>query len=110
MILQPLGLVEGRQSIRLVTTVNEGVQFRVGAIAIKPADNKGALNVAVETLRAQFHLGAGDLFDVSQVRAGLARIRSLYAKRHEGVDVVTQIAADDSQRTINATFPVKEGK
>lgn len=76
---QPLGLTpDGKQSILLITSVKEGDQFRLGTITIQSGGPDRAMNISAETLRDQFHLRAGDLFNTAEIRAGLDRLRKLY--------------------------------
>jgi outer membrane protein assembly factor BamA len=65
---QPLGLVEGRHSIRVIATVDEGLEYKVGFITFQSAEANGAMSIPAETLRKQFHLQTGDLFRVSEIR------------------------------------------
>jgi len=76
---QPLGLTtDGKQSILVITSVTEGDQFRLRTITIQSAAPDRALNISTATLRDQFHLRDGDLFNTAEIRAGLERLRQLY--------------------------------
>jgi beta-lactamase regulating signal transducer with metallopeptidase domain len=107
-VSEPLGASDGRQSIRLVAKVQEGEQFRLGVLTFQSADPARALSIPAETLRQQIHLHAGDVVDVSEVHAGIERIRKLYGARNSGAEVVPEISINDERRTIDAVFNVKE--
>ncbi len=80
-VSKSLGLTDGKQLILLVTAVTEGDQFRLGNFTIQNAVPNRALNISAATLREQFHLRKEDLFSVPEIRAGLDRMKALYAAR-----------------------------
>ncbi len=78
---QPLGLTpDGKQNILIITPVSEGDQFRLRTITIQNTAPDHTLNISEATLRDQFHLRDGDLFDTTEIRGGLNRMRELYVK------------------------------
>jgi hypothetical protein len=76
--LQPLELTDGKQSLRVIASVNAGDQFRLRSINIQSAAPDQRLSISLETLRDQFHLRDGDVFNATEIRQGLGRLRKLY--------------------------------
>jgi outer membrane protein assembly factor BamA len=109
-VTQPLGLVDGKQRILIIVTITEGDQFRVGNFAIENEPPDRPLSIPAATLREQFHLRQGDLFNVSEVRAGLERIKGLYdAKGYGGTKEEPATAIDDAHHLISFTLRITEG-
>jgi beta-lactamase regulating signal transducer with metallopeptidase domain len=105
---ESLGLIDGRQSIRVIARVDEGLEFKLGFITFQSAEPNGALSIPAETLRKQFHLATGDLFNVSEIREGIARAKALYAERGKNAEVAPEFSFNDAQRRLNVTFQLKE--
>ncbi len=80
-VLQPLGLVDGKQRVLIVAPLEEGDQFRLGNLAFQKVLPDQEPSISGATLRDQFHLRNGDLFNVTEIRAGLERLKQLYGKR-----------------------------
>ncbi len=109
-VLQPLDISGGKQRILLIASISEGDQFRFGALTIRKVPTDQTLSIAATTLREQFHLHVGDLFKVSEVRAGLVKMLNLYgAKGYEAAKVEPDINIDDTRHLINLTIRVTEG-
>jgi len=109
-VFRLLGLVDGKNSVLLIATVMEGVQFRLGNFTIQnnPADHP--LSIPETTLREQFYLRQGDLFNVSEVRAGLERVKRLYdAKGFADANGEPATAIDEAHHIINFTLRIAEG-
>jgi beta-lactamase regulating signal transducer with metallopeptidase domain len=108
--LQPLGLLDGKQRILIIATITEGDQFRLGVLAIQNVLLDHALSVPTATLREQFHLRNGDLFKVSELRAGLERVKRSYdAKGYGDAKEEPDITIDDAHHLINVTLRITEG-
>jgi len=107
---KPLQTVDGAQHILLIASVAEGNQFRVGKLAIENEVAGQPLNIPEATLREQFHLRQGDLFKVSEVRAGLERLKRLYDTKGYG-DAKEQpdTEIDDAHHVIDITVRIAEG-
>ena len=107
---QPLGLKDGRQSILLIASVAEGDQFQLRSISFQNVTPDRALGMSAATLREQFHLRDGDVFNVTEVRAGLDRLRQLYVS-HRCADFTTvpETKIDDASKLIDLTISIKEG-
>jgi beta-lactamase regulating signal transducer with metallopeptidase domain len=108
---RPLGLANGKQSMLIIVSMTEGDQFRLGTLAVQNAAPEGALSIPAAELREQFHLRDGDLFDVSEIRAGLDRVKRLYdAKGYGGVKEEPATGIDDAHHLINFTLRITEGQ
>jgi beta-lactamase regulating signal transducer with metallopeptidase domain len=108
--LQTLGLLYGKQRILIVATITEGDQFRLGGLTIQNVPLDHALSIPAATLREHFHLRNGDLFNVSEVRAGLERVKRSYdAKGYRDAKAEPDITIDDDHHLINVRLRVAEG-
>jgi hypothetical protein len=108
--LQPLGLLDGKQRILIVATVTEGDQFWLGDLTIQKVPPDHALSIPGTTLREQFHFRNGDLFNVSEFRAGLERVKRSYeAEGYGDAKVEPDIAIDEIHHLINVTLRITEG-
>ena len=109
-VSQPLGLTNGKQKILIITTVMEGGQFRLGTLTIQNVTANRALSISAAVLRDQFHLREGDLFNVSEVRVGLERVKRLYeAKGYGEAKEEPSTAVDDVHGLINFVLRITEG-
>ena len=109
-VSQPLGVSDGKQRILIITSITEGGQFRLGSLNIQNVVPGRELTIPATTLREQFYLRDGDLFKVSEVRAGLERVTQLYnAKGYEEVKEVPETAIDDAHHFIAMTLRITEG-
>jgi hypothetical protein len=108
---QPLGLTtEGKQSIIIIASVGEGDQFRLRTITIQSAAPDRALNISTVTLRDQFHLRDGDLFNAAEIRAGLERLRQLYVNGgYAGAVPEPETRIDSASHRIDLTIRITEG-
>jgi len=108
--LQPLGLLDGKQRFLIIASITEGDQFRLGVLTIQNVPLDHALSIPTETLREQFHLRNGDLFKVSELRAGLERVKRSYdAKGYGDAKEEPEITIDDAHHLINVTLRITEG-
>jgi hypothetical protein len=109
-VSQPLRVSNGKQRILIITSVTEGDQFRLGTINIQNAIPDRALGIPAATLRDQFHLRSGDLFNVSEIRAGLERLKRHYVDRgYADVNAEPDIEADNASHRIDVILRVTEG-
>ncbi len=107
---QPLELNDGRQSIVVTASVTEGDQFRLGSVIIESAAPDRALSISTMTLRDQFHLRDGDLFNVNEIRAGLGRLQELYVSRgYAGAREEPDTEIDSSSHRVSLTIRITEG-
>lgn len=78
---QVLGSSGGKQNILIKASVIEGAQYRLKTLTIQNIPPSRTTSIPVPTLREQFHIRQGDLFNVAEIRAGLERVLKLYQSR-----------------------------
>jgi hypothetical protein len=107
---QPLGLTDGKQSILIIASITEGDQFRLRTITIQNVAPDRALSISTATLRDQFHLRDGDLFNTTEIRAGLERLQQLYANRgYAGAIAEPHTEIDSASHHVDLTLRITEG-
>ena len=109
-VLQPLGLTGGKQRMLIVASIAEGDQFRLRSLAIQIVAPDSALSIPQATLRGQFHLRSGDLFNMTEIRAGLERLKQLYVTRGYAdfsAEPATEI--DTESHSIDLILRITEG-
>ena len=83
-----------------------GAQYRFGVIEFKHATA-----FAPNTLRSQFPIEAGSLFNVTSVSYGLNRLRNLYqANGHINFEAIPTPAVDQKRHVVDLTIDLDEGK
>jgi len=83
-----------------------GAQYRFGVIEFKHATV-----FAPDTLRRQFPVEAGSLFNVTSVSYGLSRLRNLYqANGHINFGAIPMPTVDEKHHVVNLTIDLDEGK
>jgi hypothetical protein len=109
-VSQPLGLIDGKQRILIIASLEEGDQFRLGTLTFQNVPPDHALNISAVTLRDQFHLRNGDLFNVTEIRAGLERLNRLYGTRgYADVKAAPDTEVNKASRRINLIIRITEG-
>ena len=110
-VSQPLGLVDGKQQrILIVVSITEGDQFRLRSLTIQIIAPDRALTIPAATLREQFHLHNGDLFNMTEIRAGLERLKQLYASRgYADFSAEPDTGIDSASRSIDLILRITEG-
>jgi beta-lactamase regulating signal transducer with metallopeptidase domain len=109
-VSQPLGLSDGNERILVIASVTEGDQFRLGTINIRNSVADRPLSISAATLRHQFHLRDGDLLNVSEIRAGLARLTQLYAAGgYSDASAAPDIRVDDASHRVDVMLQITEG-
>jgi beta-lactamase regulating signal transducer with metallopeptidase domain len=107
---QPLRLTDGKQSILIIASITEGDQFRLRTITIQNVAPDRVLSISTATLRDQFHLRDGDLFNTTEIRAGLERLRQLYVKRgYAGASAQPDTKIDSASHHVDLTLRITEG-
>lgn len=107
---QPLGITEGRQSVLIIASITEGDQFRLKTITIQSVAPDRALSISPATLRDQFHLRSGDLFNMTEIRAGLERLQRLYVNRgYAGASAQPDTEIDSASHRIDLALRITEG-
>jgi len=106
----PLGLTDGKQSIRVTVSINPGDQFRLRNISIQSTAPDQTLSISAETLREQFHIRDGDLFKTTEIREGLKRVQQLYASRgYASTTAIPDTEVDNTSHRINLQLRITEG-
>jgi beta-lactamase regulating signal transducer with metallopeptidase domain len=107
---QPLDVSDGKQSILFIASVVEGDQFRLRSISIQNVKPDRALRLSTVTLREQFHLRDGDVFNMTEIRAGLDRLRQKYAKQGcADATAMPDTKIDSTSKRIDLTLRITEG-
>ena len=111
-VTQPLDLVDGQQRILIIANVTEGDQFRLGDLTITSVPPDHPLSIPTATLREQFHVRHGDLFNASEIRGGMERVMSLYIANGYGNGNMYEqpdMDIDEAHQIINLTLHISEG-
>jgi hypothetical protein len=107
---QPLGLSEGKQGILIIASVAEGDQFRLRSISIQNVTPDHALSMSTATLREHFHLRDGDVFNMTEIRAGLDRLRQIYVNQgYANATATPATKIDSASKRIDLTLRITEG-
>jgi beta-lactamase regulating signal transducer with metallopeptidase domain len=108
---QPLGLTAGKQSILIIASITEGDQFRLRTITIQSAAPDRPLSISAATLREQFRLRDGDLFNMTEIRAGLERLQRLYVNHgYAGVSAEPDTEITSTLHRIDLVLRISEGQ
>jgi outer membrane protein assembly factor BamA len=106
----PLGVTDGQQSLRVIVSIHPGDQFRLRNISIQSAAPNQTLKISAQTLRNQFHLRDGDLFNTTEIREGLKRVQQLYASRgYASAKTIPDTEVDNAFHRVGLTLRVTEG-
>jgi hypothetical protein len=109
-VSQPLGLIDGKQRILIIASLEEGDQFRLGNLAFQKVLPDQEPSISAATLRDQFHLRNGDLFNVTEIRAGLDRLTRLYGARgYADVKTAPDTEVNKASRRIDLIIRITEG-
>ena len=109
-VSRALGSTGAKQQVLVVVSVVEGPQFRLGTLTLQSSTPSRALAIPVATLRAQFHMQDGSLFNVSEIRASLKRIAELYGTRgYADAKIEPDTRIDDSSQRIDLIIHITEG-
>lgn len=105
-----LNLTDGKQRVLIITSISEGSQFRLGTIIIKNAATGRALGIPAATLRDQFHIRDGNLFNMTEIRDRLERLKALYQDRgYADTSVEPETEPDDVSHRIDLILRITEG-
>jgi beta-lactamase regulating signal transducer with metallopeptidase domain len=106
---QRLDNADGKENILVTASIAEGDQFRLKSISIQSSVSGRPQSISRATLRDQFHLRDGDLFNMTEVRAGLERLQRLYAGRgYAGVSVQPATEIDSPSHSIGLTVRITQ--
>jgi beta-lactamase regulating signal transducer with metallopeptidase domain len=110
-VSRPHGLSDGRQRVSLTASIAEGDQFRLGTLTIQNSTSDRALSIPVTTLRQQFHLQKEDVFNMSEIRAGLGRMKELYGVGgYPDFTVAPDTEIDSASHHIDLILRITEGQ
>src|SRR5260370_20970519 len=68
------------KAVNITIPIEEGPQFRMGALRIVSADPDKALSLKVEALKGAFPLKKGEIFNVSKLRKAMKDYTSIYGE------------------------------
>ncbi|HLV94064.1 MAG TPA: M56 family metallopeptidase [Candidatus Acidoferrales bacterium] len=107
---QALGIAEGKKRMLLTVSVDEGEQYHIASLNVHTSDPSMTTIPPPQVVQDLVHVKRGDLYDVSKLRAGLARIKQWYAA-HDPADAKTvyenpQFKIDDAHHVIDVTITV----
>jgi TonB family protein len=106
---QSLGATGGKERTLVVAPVTEGDQFRLGTLNIAGAAPDRPLTISAEKLRGQFRINSGDLFNVTELRAGIQRVEQMYRTAgYPDANVEPDAEVDDASRRVNFTLRITE--
>jgi TonB family protein len=106
---QSLGATGGKERTLVVAPVTEGDQFRLGTLNIAGAAPDRPLTISAEKLRGQFRINSGDLFNVTELRAGIQRVEQMYRTAgYPDANVEPETVVDDVSRHVNFTLHINE--
>jgi beta-lactamase regulating signal transducer with metallopeptidase domain/TolA-binding protein len=107
---RPLRLNGGKENILIIASVAEGDQFRLGRITIQNVTPDRTLSISTATLREQFHLRDGDVFNMTEIRAGLDRLRQIYVNQgYADATAMPDTKIDSAPKRIDLTLRITEG-
>jgi outer membrane protein assembly factor BamA len=102
---------DSQQHVALHVHVDEGLQYRLGAITFRSADVTQSLAFPASDLMKQFELREGDVFDASKVRATIESLKVLYGTRGYIDFVATPLTdVDDQTRRIGLIMELDQEK
>lgn len=109
-IWHPLGIRGGKERILVIAPLEEGEQYRLSSFSIQSVPTERMLSISSTTLREQFHLRNGDLFNVTEIREGLERMRQLYGTiGYSDVRTKPDAKVDDASHRIDLILRITEG-
>jgi beta-lactamase regulating signal transducer with metallopeptidase domain len=106
---QPIGLTDDTQSIRVIASITPGDLFWLRTINIQSAAPGQTLSISAKTLRDQFYIRDGDLFNSNEIREGLTRLRQLLLNRgYADAIPIPDTKVDRSTHRIDLTIRITE--
>jgi BlaR1 peptidase M56/surface antigen-like variable number repeat protein len=108
-VSRSLGFTDGKQRMFIVASITERDQFRLRNLAIQIVAPDRALTIPAATLREQFHVRNGDLFNMTEIRAGLERLKQLYVSRgYFDARAEPDTEIDDASHSIDLILRITE--
>jgi outer membrane protein assembly factor BamA len=110
---QALGIADGKKRMLLIVSVNEGEQYHIASLNVYARDPSMTIPPS-QVIQDLVHLKRGDLYDVSELRAGLARLKQWYAAHDPAgakyTDENVEFHIDDAHHTIDVAIRVSADK
>jgi len=109
-VWRPLDLLDGKQRILIIASLEEGDQYQLGTLTFQNVALERALSIPSETLRDLFHIHSGDLLNAKEIRDGLRRMKRLYQTRgyvNEKTKPDTNV--DDASHRVDLILRITEG-
>jgi len=105
-----MGRSKGK-AVNLTIRIEEGPQFRMGALRIVSADPDKALSLKVEALKGAFPLKKGEIFNVSKLRKAMKDYTSIYGE-YGFIDFTPEPEFDihDDTKIVDLTLKFDEQK
>ncbi len=99
------------KAVNITIKIEEGEQYRMGALKIVSSDPDKALSLKVEPLKALFPLKDGDVFNVDKLRKALKNYTDAYGQ-YGFIDFTAEpdFDIDDATKKINLTLHFDEQK
>jgi hypothetical protein len=105
-----LGRNGATETVLVTVAITEGDQFRLGSLLIQNVPRGRALSVSEATIRDQFHIHPGDLFNVTEMRAGMGRVKQLYESQgYQNAELEPRSDLDNADHRIDFTIRITEG-
>jgi beta-lactamase regulating signal transducer with metallopeptidase domain len=109
-IWRPLDILDGKQRIMIIASLEEGDQYRLGTLTFQSVASERALSIPSETLRDLFHIRSGDLLDVKEIRDGLGRLKRLYQSQgYADAKTKPDTKVDDASHRVDFILRITEG-
>jgi outer membrane protein assembly factor BamA len=109
-VWKPLDLLDGKQRILIIASLEEGDQYQLGTLTFQNVASERALSIPSETLRGLFHIRNGDLLNVKEIRDGLGRVKRLYqTRRYADEKTKPDVKADDASHRVDIILSIAEG-
>jgi beta-lactamase regulating signal transducer with metallopeptidase domain len=101
--------LDGKRLVLITLSVDEGEQYHIGSLIVY-ASNPSMTIPSPQVIQDLVHVKRGDLYDISELRAGLAGLKRWYAD-HDSADAKTvyenlQFKIDDAHHVIDVTITV----
>ncbi|MGH9524026.1 MAG: POTRA domain-containing protein [Terriglobales bacterium] len=95
----------GTHQFNVTFEIEQGRQYRMGEMRFQ-----GNHVISSEELRPMFHIRAGDVFNLSEVRAGISRMKQAYDRRgYRSFTPIPDLRFDDKTGTIALMIDIHEG-
>ncbi len=99
------------KAVNITIPIEEGEQYRMGAIKIVSSDPEKALSLKVDALKEVFPIKKGELFSATKIRKALEEYKKIYGQ-YGFIDFVSEPETDAHEDTkiVDITMKFDEGK